>query len=71
MSREVTEFVIYIINEISNMKNIYPSRIYAALDKTGCIDDYLVPFYDVLHTLSSQQVAEDVLEFISSRGEVL
>lgn len=71
MSREVTEFVIYIINEISNVKNIYPSKIYSVLDKTGCIKDYLVPFYDVLHTLSSQQVVDDVLEYISVRGEVL
>ncbi len=38
------------------------------MSETGCIKDYLVPFYDVLHTMSSQSVAEDVLEYVESRG---
>ncbi len=68
MSKEAAEFVIYIINIISNMQGYYPSDVYRAMDKSGCISTYLVPLYDVLHTMSSEQVAKDVLQFIENRG---
>ncbi len=68
MNRETAEFVIYIINEIANSKGKSTPQVYKAMSETGCIKDYLVPFYDVLHTMSSQSVAEDVLEYVESRG---
>lgn len=69
MSREVAEFVIYIINEVANIQGKSTSQVYKIMDKTGCIKEYLVPFYDVLHTMSSESVADDVIEFVSKRGE--
>lgn len=71
MSRPVTEFVIYIINEVAYRNGLYPSQVYQAMDKTGCIRDYLVPYYDVLHTMSSESVSEDVLEYVRSRGAAI
>lgn len=68
MSRETTEFVVYIINEIANAKETYPSHVYWVLKNTDCINSYLAPFYDVLHTMSSQSVVDDVLEFVRLRG---
>lgn len=68
MSWETTEFIIYIINEIANSQEKYPSHVYKVLQKTDCINNYLAPFYDVLHTRSSQSVVEDVLEFIKMKG---
>ena len=68
MSRQTTEFVIYIINEVANARGLFPSRVYSVMDQTGCISEYLVPFYDVLHTMSSQSVVEDVIEYVNSRG---
>lgn len=68
MNREAAEFVIYIINEIANIKGKTTTQVYKALSETGCISNYLVPFYDVLHTMSSQSVAEEVLEYVESRG---
>ena len=68
MSKEVTEFVIYIINEVASRNGLYPSRVYRELDKSGCIRQYLVPFYDVLHTMSSESIAEDVLNYARLRG---
>ena len=68
MSRETTEFVIYIINEVANTRGLYPSKVYKEMENTGCISKYLIPFYDVLHSMSSQSVVEDVLEYVNSRG---
>ena len=71
MSNEATEFVVYIINEIANKKEKYPSHVYKLLKKTACIEKYLGPFYDVLHTMSSEMVVRDVLEYVEARGEKL
>ena len=71
MDKETTEFVIYIINELANKFGKYPSQIYRILEKTDCINKYLVPFYDILHTLSSERVVLDVVEYITSRGAVI
>lgn len=68
MSRETTEFVIYIINEVANAKDQYPSKVYKAMESTGCINKYLVPYFDVLHTMSSECVVEDVIEYVKARG---
>ncbi|MBQ1518094.1 MAG: DUF3791 domain-containing protein [Clostridia bacterium] len=68
MTKETAEFVIYIINELANLYNKSTSAIYCTLESTGCIKDYLVPFYDVLHTLSSESVAEDVIKYLETRG---
>lgn len=68
MRRETAEFIIYIINKISNKTGLYPSRIYSEMEKTGCITGYLVPFFDVLHTMSSESAAEDVLAYVRLRG---
>lgn len=71
MTREITEFVIYMIHELANTNDEAPSKIYKVLESTGCIRDYLVPFYDVLHTMSSESVMDDVKEFVESRGAMI
>ena len=47
------------------------NEVYKLLKKTACIEKYLVPFYDVLHTMSSEMVVRDVLEYVEARGEKL
>ena len=68
MTREVTEFVIYIINEIANENGCSTSEVYRILESTGCISNYLIPFYDVLHTMSSDSIICDVMEFVETKG---
>ena len=68
MSRETTEFIIYIINEIANIHGKSTSAVYRILTQTGCIQKYLAPFYDVLHTMSSQAIVDDIEKYVSARG---
>jgi len=68
VNREIAEFVIYVINEIAHRQAKYPSDVYQILQKTGCIQNYLVQFYDVLHTLGSEYLANDVCAYLKARG---
>lgn len=53
------------IHELANANAEAPSEIYKVLESTGCIRDYLVPFYDVLHTMSSESVIDDVRSLLN------
>lgn len=68
---EIAEFVIYIINEIANLTGKTTSKVYQVLSETDCIRNYLAPCYDVLHTMSSQSIVEDVLNYVRLRGEAI
>ena len=71
MTETTAEFVIYIINAIANAQNLYPSHVYKVLHDTGCIQKYLVPFYDILHTMGTESIINDVQTYLSQRGASL
>ncbi len=47
------------------------SWIYQKLHAAGLIKDYLAAAYDVLHTLSLEYVAEDVIKLMKKNGHAL
>ena len=53
MNESSMAFTIYLIHELANSRNMTPGQVYRILKNCGCIDNYLVPNYDVLHTMSS------------------
>ena len=68
MNANIASFIIYIIHKIARLKKISPAQVYKALDKSGCIDEYLVPFYDELHSMDASVVASDALLWLEKRG---
>lgn len=67
MSKDVFGFIIYMIYETAERWKLSPGEAYAILQKTGCLDNYLVKHYAVLHTLGAQTVVDDIEDFIKSR----
>ncbi|MBQ9009955.1 MAG: DUF3791 domain-containing protein [Clostridia bacterium] len=68
MDKDSFEFVIYMIHACANKWGSSPSEVYQKMKKANCIQDYLVPCYDVLHTQSSSYVVEDIQQFLQRRG---
>ena len=68
MNKESLSFVVYMIHRCANQWKMSPSKVYQMLETTGCIQTYLVPHYDVLHTQSSEYVLEDIQQFLQKRG---
>ena len=68
MNRDSFEFVMYMIHACSKEWNISPADVYHKLKNADCIQAYLVPFYDVLHTQSSRYVVEDIQQYLQNRG---
>lgn len=68
MNQDTLAFVVYLINVCADKWNTTPSNVYKKLKETDCIENYLVPFYDVLHTLSSAYMEEDIRGYLTKRG---
>ncbi|MBQ7372825.1 MAG: DUF3791 domain-containing protein [Lachnospiraceae bacterium] len=68
MNRDSFSFVIYMIHACANQWCKVPSDVYKMLQKTGCIDNYLVPHYDILHTQGTDYIVEDIKEYLGIRG---
>ncbi len=68
MTHDVFSFVIYIIHACANRWNSTPAKVYREMKETGCIDQFLVPHYEILHTQSSDYVVDDVHEYLKLRG---
>ena len=68
MDRDTFSFVIYMIHKCADQWNISPAQAYEKLNQSGCISQYLVPHYEVLHTLDSGYVVEDIRQYLTQRG---
>lgn len=68
MNKASFEYVVYMIHACANKWNLMPSEVYKKLKETGCIDNYLVPHYEVLHTQGTNYVLEDIQEYLGVRG---
>lgn len=69
MDKDTASFIIYIIHKIARRNSLTPSQVYRLLNKTECISKYLVPCYDMLHTMSADVVTDDALFLVKNHGE--
>lgn len=68
MNKESFSFVVYMIHACANKWNMMPSEVYQKLQSVGCIDCYLVPHYDILHTQGTGYIVDDIKEYLTVRG---
>ncbi|MCR5770300.1 MAG: DUF3791 domain-containing protein [Butyrivibrio sp.] len=68
MDKESFSFVIYMIHACANKWGKFPSEVYALLTKADCINKYLVPHFDILHTQSTNYIIDDIVEYLGVRG---
>lgn len=67
MNEDSFSFVVYMIHACADRWNTTPAKVYQAIKKSGCLDEYLVPYYDVLHTQSTDYVVQDIGEYLKDR----
>ena len=71
MNLDSFEFVVYMIHACADRWHMTPKEVYQELEKQGCISQFLVPLYDILHTQSTDFVVQDIQEYMANRGVVL
>ncbi len=61
-------FTVFLVHSLAESLGLLPAAVYAKLEQTGILDDYIVPCYDTLHTMGSQALVEDITGFLRERG---
>lgn len=67
MIQESFEFVVYMIHACANKWNRMPSAVYKKLRDSGCIQKFLVPNYEIMHTQGTDFVVSDIEEYLKVR----
>lgn len=65
--KELT-FVVFVLHDLGQHWNMTTPEVYDILNSTGILDDYIINFYDVLHTLGKEYLVEDITEFVREKG---
>ena len=65
--KELT-FVVFVLHDLGQHWNMTTPEVYDILNLTGILDDYIIKFYDVLHTLGKEYLVEDITEFVREKG---
>lgn len=63
------EFAIFCIECVAKKMDELPEDIYLRLQKQGLIENYLIKYYDTLHTQGKQYIVEEVMEALRDREE--
>ena len=69
-SREI-DFSVFLIHRVAESWQKTPSETFRLLDDANLISEYIVPFYDVLHTLGEEYLVQDITELAEKRGVTL
>lgn len=65
------QFSIFVIYQLAEKWNMTPSEVYSILDNTKILDDYIIKYYDVLHTQGEMSLVEDISDFVHEKGIVV
>jgi hypothetical protein len=68
MDKKTLEFLTFCIGKLSMQLKLPQKEIYNRLKKSGILDEYIIPSYDVLHTFSSRYLMEDLTEYMKEKG---
>lgn len=67
MVAEEVEFVAYCIGSLSRRLGLSQPAVYNLLKKSGILDTYIVPSFDVLHTFGKEYLMDDLIGLMRER----
>ncbi len=71
MNRDVLDFVTFCVGVVSRKLHLSRKDTYNRLESSGILSGYIVKCYDVLHTFSSDYIADDIIEYMKEKGVVV
>lgn len=67
-NKKELEFTVFLIHCLAEQWERLPSDVYQILNSTHILDDYVLPCFDVLHTLGREYLVDDITEFVKEKG---
>ena len=67
-NKKELEFCVFLINILAERLCLLTPEIYQKLNDFQILDEYVIPFYDVLHTLGEEYLIHDITGIMEERG---
>ena len=69
MNNKELEFSVFCIENIAEHLGIKGDEAYKLLtEKSGILDDYIIPCFDALHTQGKEYIVNDIVDVMHERG---
>ena len=62
------EFCVFLINSLAERLGLLTPDVYKKLRDSRILDEYVIPCYDVLHTLGEEYLIQDITDMMQERG---
>lgn len=67
-NKKKLEFCVFQIHILAERLGLPTPEIYKKLNDSQILDEYVIPFYDVLHTLGEDYLIHDITDMMRERG---
>lgn len=67
-TKKEMKFSVFLFYNLAEKWGKTPAEVYKILNNTHILDDYILPCYDILHTLGTEYLMEDITEYIREKG---
>ena len=72
MNKKQLDFTVFCIENVAEKLEKNGTEIYEMLsEKSQILDEYIIPYYDVLHTQGKEYIVNDLLEQMKKAGLLL
>ena len=68
MGQKELVFSVFLIHALVDAWNKPCWQVYQILNDSGILDDYIISFYDVLHTQGKQYLVGDITDYVREKG---
>ena len=68
MGQKELVFSVFLIHALADAWNKPCWQVYQILNDSGILDDYIISFYDVLHTQGKQYLVGDITDYAREKG---
>jgi hypothetical protein len=69
MNAKELEFAVFCIENTADELGLTGAEAYRLLtERSGILDDYIIPCYDTLHTQGKEYIVNDIIEYMREKG---
>ena len=65
---DIIDFSVFVLHHVARAWGTSVPDTYRILQEASIVDSYLIPCYDVLHTLGAEYLVADITELAEERG---
>lgn len=71
LERRKIDFSVFLLYRLAERLQQPAAQVYRKLEQAKVFEEYVFPYYDVLHTLGEQYLMEDIATYAQKRGVAL